>query len=441
MPKKLPVLFCCLLVVGAVFAQESPGLIQLKKQITLHPGKMVDSSVTRFSNRYKKRINYLMPLYIGLQNEKRIRHFNTDKSYYDNLSDYTSFIGDYPSALYYATKSYETLDMEAAATIKPFIDSLKKLDIQHVPAQKYILNQAAHAQVTMINEAHSKPLHRAFTISLLQDMYKLGYRYLAMEALNNTPSATADTILNVNTGFFINEPVCAEMVRIAKDIGYTVYAYEDTMAYKHSGSMRDSIQAVNIYKLIQQNPSAKILVHAGYGHISEEQIASYIPMAMFFKKISGINPLTVNQTDMTEGSDFAYGRSFYEAYLRAFPITVPSVAVYKNKPVDLLASSEYDISIIHPPTNYKNKRPDWYSLEGIRKELAVKPTEKSLFLVQAYYYKEYNKLAKDYLVPADQTYTSAENGYYYLYLQPGKYKIVMRDIEYKVLSEGDMEMK
>jgi hypothetical protein len=273
-------------------------------------------------------------------------------------------------------------------------------------------------------------------------MYQLGYRYLAMEALNNTSAATiADTIVNVNTGFFTNEPICAEMIRIARDIGYTVYAYEDTLAYKHSGSERDSIQALNIYKLIQTNPSAKILVHAGYGHISEDQIGNYVPMAMFFKAMSGINPLTINQTDMTEGSDFAYGNFFYEAYIKAFPITVPSVAVIKNKPVDLLASSEYDVSIVHPPTVFKNKRPEWYSLNGLRKELEIKPTEKNLFLVQAYYFKEYNKLETNYLIPADQSYTPAENGYYYLNLQPGKYKIVMRDVEYKVLSEGDMEMK
>jgi hypothetical protein len=335
---------------------------------------------------------------------------------------------------------YDTLTNEAINTIHPFIDSLKKTNLQHVPAKNYILNLARNVQVTMINEAHSKPQHRAFTISLLEDMYKLGYRYLAMDALNNSSSAVADSVINVNSGYFVNEPLCAEMVRIAKNIGYTVCSYEDTLAYRHSGSMRDSIQAANLYKIVQANPSAKILVLAGYGHISEENIANYIPMAMAFKKISGIDPLTVNQTDMTEGSDFEYGRRFYDEYIKSFPVNSPSVALHNGKPVDLLASSGYDVFVVHPPTEYKNKRPEWYMLGGMRKEFSVKPTEKNLFLVQAYYYNEYNKLEMDYLIPADQTYTPAESGYYYLYLQPGKYKIVMRDIEYKVLIERDVEM-
>ena len=92
-------------------------------------------------------------------------------------------------------------------------------------------------------------------------------------------------------------------------------------------TQRDSIQAVNIFKTIRMDSSAKIFVYAGYGHIAEKGDADYVPMGMAFKKISGIDPLTIDQTSMTEESDFAFGKVFYDAYVQKFPLTVPSIAL------------------------------------------------------------------------------------------------------------------
>ena len=57
-----------------------------------------------------------------------------------------------------------------------------------------------------------------------------------------------------------------------------------------------------------------------------------------------------------------------------------------------------------------------------------------------YYEKEYNEENVNLLIPADQTYITNTEGYYCLYLQKGKYKIVLRDITYKVLSVKDREV-
>jgi hypothetical protein len=143
---------------------------------------------------------------------------------------------------------------------------------------------------------------------------------------------------------------------------------------------------------------------------------------------------------MTEQSDFEYGRIFYDQYIGRYPISKPSVAIKNNQQVPLISASGYDIVVVHPQTQYKNGRPDWYSMNGLRKEYAAKPTDKNLYLVQAYYYDEGVNKDIGILIPADQTYNTAENGYYYLYLQPGKYKIVYRDIEYKILSVRDAEI-
>ena len=45
-------------------------------------------------------------------------------------------------------------------------------------------------RVIMLNEAYAKPFHRAFALSLLGDLYRQGFRYLAMEMLDNYSNHT-----------------------------------------------------------------------------------------------------------------------------------------------------------------------------------------------------------------------------------------------------------
>lgn len=419
------------------FGQLSAPLQQLKKYAAVNKLDDFDSTYLYFDNKVNKDLHYLFPLYVTLLNEKLAKKVNGLHGYYDNASQFFSFAGDYSAALAYAVKAYDTLPHHIADDISVYVnDSLN--GITHTDARKYILEKSRSQQVVMINEAHYKPLHKAFTLSLLDEMYKQGFRYLAMEAFSNLANRSL-TSINVLTGHYITEPVGAELARRALQIGYTLVSYEDTAAAKHSGSERDAIQAANIYAILEKDPAARILVHAGYGHIYEEAFTSgYIPMALAFKKISGINPLTIDQTDMTEASNFEYGRIFYDAYIKKYPVSIPSVAIKNNQPLNVLDNTGVDLVVIHPETIYKNGRPTWYSLNGSRKETAIKPTEKKMFFVQAYYESEYTGKEPGGLIPADQTYTSSENGYYYLYLQPAKYKIIFRDMNYKVLSVKDL---
>jgi hypothetical protein len=71
----------------------------------------------------------------------------------------------------------------------------------------------------------------------------------------------------------------------------------------------------------------------------------------------------------------------------------------------------------------------------------VNPTEKDLFFLQAYYVNEYNEVVVGKIVPADQTYIPADDGYYSLYLQKGKYILVYRDIEYNIIATREWEVK
>ena len=207
-------------------------------------------------------------------------------------------------------------------------------------------------------------------------------------------------------------------------MGYTLVSYEDTAALSehHTPTERDSIQAKNIYDVIKNDPSAKIFVYASYGHIAEKSSDSnYVPMAMAFKKISGIDPLTINQTDMSEGSSFGYGNALYKAYTQKYLLASSSVAMINNEPVNITNNNSYDVSVIHPPTTYRDGRAQWLSLYGLRQGVYINPNNKDVFLVQAYYKTEADEYSPGKIVPADQSYIPTNKGNYLLYLRKGKY--------------------
>lgn len=428
------------LALGAAQAQQSSTPFEQIRRFTATqtPGKE-DSSITYLTNMIREGIHYLYPLYQAIGWEDKFRKLEGDKDFYENFSQFLSSAGDVRMADYYGIKSYDTLQRSSRIFIQQEIQQLR--DLQSINAASYVAGRALDAQVVMINEAHNKPMHRAFTYSLLEDLYKEGFRYLAMEMLNNYPDHSLQQ-LNDKTGFYAKDPLAGELIRKALLLGYTLVSYEDTIGYKHTLTQRDSAQAAHIYEVIKSDPKARILVHAGYGHISEIELGKeYIPMGLAFKKLSGINPLTINQTLFTEGSSFEFGRLYYDALIQKINIDEPVVLLKNRNPLVLIEQEGYDIYVVHPRSVYKNNRPTWLSLNGERREITVSPQEKTLFMVQAYYEDEYNRQPLGKIIPADQTYVSSDYGYYSLYLKPGRYKLVLRDVGYKELTVRDKEVK
>ena len=411
---------------------------QVKKYIRAQKPSKYDSSLNYLTNRLGIEMHYLYPLYQAVGWESKFKKTMGDKLFYQTFSQLLAFAGDHAMALRYNQKSFDTISALAVRSIHDTINRLK--NIQYFPAKDAIVANAPLYRVIMLNEAHNNSIHRAFTYSLLEDLYKQGYTYLAMEALNNYSNKCLDS-LNVFTGYYAMEPVMGELVRKALRLGYKLISYEDTLASAHSPSQRDSVQAENIYRVMQKDPSAKILVHAGYGHISEAPLGDIIPMGQWFRKISGMDPFTVNQTSMTEGGNFEYERQFYNYFNERFNISTPSIIYQNKRPFNPLGEQGYDVIVMHPATNYIQNRPDWLALNGERKATLIQPTAKMLFFVQAFYANEYDSATVNYRAPADQTYVPNKDGYYCLYLRKGKYTIVLRDVSYKIVGTKELDVQ
>jgi len=316
-------------------------------------------------------LHYLYPLYKSIAQENKLIANSNSEQFYSDLSESISFNGDYQSVLETEKKSYnQKLEDSILQALTKQNDLLAGIEFKD--ARKYIIERVRNQRVIMFNESHNKPLHRAFVANMLEDLYALGFRYLAMETLNQFTNASLRTV-NILTGHYTCEPIAGELVRKALNMGFALVAYEDS-SVKHTVNQREYAQAENINKILQKDPNAKILVLAGDKHIEEGAITDdRIPMAAYFKIVSGLDPLTIDQTSLTEQSTNEYGSAIYAYTTKKNVFTSPVVCLKNNQSKDLLDNQLADIYIMHPPTKYRNGRPTWNAMNGLKKKHPYSP--------------------------------------------------------------------
>jgi hypothetical protein len=347
---------------------------------------------------------------------------NDSDFYYQAMMTYYSFLGDYPKLLYYSDSRFkEEIKKEKIEYDTTFVKSHS-----FVNAAQYIITQARQQQVVMINEAHHIPYHRVFVLLMLKDFYKAGYRYLALETLD-------DSLINrkkypdYNTGYYTREPLYGEMLREAMKIGFKLVQYEPIQDCDNKGSdpnycnrFRDSLMAINLAHFLKKNKQGKLLVYAGYGHIYEDNDSGWKGMAQYFKQFTMIDPFTIDLTREIEHFYPQLENKEFVAVNKFKKIKEPVIALQSNKPWH---DNHVDAIVIFPRYLTKGKaRSSFYSIDGRRKiynlsSLHLKPGQ----FVQAFYANE--KAGKR--VPADQVVIRKQNND--LYLFSGTYSLEIKD--------------
>lgn len=164
------------------------------------------------------------------------------------------------------------------------------------PAAAAILAQTKQRQVVMFNEKHTQPRGRWLVGRLLPTLYQQGFRYLALEALNTDDSTGVRQrgYPVASSGFYTNEPHYGNLIRHARQLGFRVVGYDAL------SSERERDQARNLLSVsVGADPKARVVVLAGHGHISEQGEGRNKPMAQWLHELSGIDPLTIEQTQLT----------------------------------------------------------------------------------------------------------------------------------------------
>jgi hypothetical protein len=319
----------------------------------------------------------------------------------------------------------------ASATVDPQV-ARRLRQATRRDAIREIVERAKRTNIVILNEAHHSPRDRAFALEVARALRPLGYSILAAEAFTNSADEAeaasaaskivADGYVRRSTGIYLSDPVFADFVRQAVALGYRPLADEQTARGSGTGAerivAREQEQAENLVRRVfAREPKAKVLIYVGFRHVTEAPIGT--PpiqwMAGRLKRMTGVDPLTIDQTSLSEMGE-APGRAQYEL-VRARIGKDPVVLVEGGKPARFGPQAHaVDLMVVHPPVRIVRGRPDWLRRIG-RRPQAV-PSQllpgAGRRLVQAFVASE----AAD-AIPLDQVIVEAGQPVPVLMLPPG----------------------
>jgi hypothetical protein len=359
------------------------------------------------------------------------------------LSWYQTFVGDYTGA---------AASFSIAQPPQPDDGpSPSTGDYRARPAADVILEMAKSRKAVFFNEAHSAPITRTLTIELLAKLRAQGFDYFAAETLySNDPDLQQRGYPTPKSGFYIDEPLYGEMVRTALKLGYKVIAYDVENA--GAGDARERAGAERLAQVFKRDANARLIVDAGFAHVQKS--GKYLggsSMGEFFRKISGIDPLTIEQTMLIQHARRDQDHPYYLAAMQALHPREPIVFVSTGGKAWTLKPDKYDMSVVFPQTEDSRVRPDWLSLGGLRVAYPISGdlcNRKFPCLVEAQYAGEGDDAVAadraildviDLNAPANQRIVSGhEDVHSRLFLRPGKYRLRATDRENHTVSASDI---
>ncbi|WP_193166103.1 hypothetical protein [Microbulbifer hainanensis] len=286
-----------------------------------------------------------------------------------------------------------------------------------------IVAVAKNRRVVMLNEAHHISRHRLFAKDLALALRRVGYNCLAVEALfkQGLDALNKFGFPTVSgNGFYTNDPEFAYFIRAAMRSGYALSAYEP-LKYK-SQAERERKQAENIKKILDDDPSAKVFVYAGFAHIRETFDSDTPKMAALLKNEANIDPLTIDQVGGTPHLDRSLDDSSYH---QVESLIGDAPSIFRNKSGEWLVSGRYDgavdMTVYHPRAKFIGGRPGWLVRDEGREAVLVRKPDKELHEwvnIKAVVANEENS------VPIDQYLIAPHKAVATLYLPEGEYQLI-----------------
>lgn len=270
---------------------------------------------------------------------------------------------------------------------KPSIAQENQETLESVTAEnalEAIVAKAKMHQIVILNEAHQEPIHRVFAAKVARELKKIGFNYLAGETFRpNIPQQPG--YVDTSMGFYLREPMFGEFIRNAiKDkwnfVGYDVYPEGQNIA--DLAREREFGAAQNIIRQIfSKDPNAKVFIYVGYGHARKEPAytdeKTYASLAAVLQHRLGVEPLTINQSDMFSHGDKETDNPVYRKVLERFPSSNPIVLKKTEGEYAVLSGRPgYDMEVFHPDGTMLSEtgRPIWMQKAAGLHALAI-PSE------------------------------------------------------------------
>ena len=389
----------------------------LKEIVPNNPYQLAQDAFKEYG--YLGAVNALL----DFENTVETKGTEVQKSQYlQALMTFQSFMGDNKAALVSHDK---VMNFKFNLVNDTYFEGSEAHD-----AAQYILQKAENQQVVMFNEAHSCGQQRAFMRDILRGLYEKGFRHFALEALNAADSINERGYpLRLKSGIYTNEPTFGQMLREAQSLGFQLWGYENDLTCPGTdcANFREARQAENLKKILDKDPNAKIVVWAGHGHIYENDEVGWKKMAFRFKKLTGIDPLTIEQTQMRALSTLDKSPSTWRTAFKKWQFKKPIIVTAKDTVfVAPALVGKVDMQVFFPPTEYTNDYPHWMgNSETSSYDLNIQQDHFKDKLLMIFIKKEYDSVV-DKAVPV-MNIPLSKIGIFKLFLKPDKYVAVVRD--------------
>lgn len=302
--------------------------------------------------------------------------------------------------------------------------------LEAIDALDAIVEASRGHRVVMMNEAHVASRHRALLGRLIPRLRAEGFTHLAAETFDESVATLVpDQSLGFQHGWYLRDPVYAEAIRQARELGYGLIPYEQRDDQRSpdpglSGAatlVREQAQADNLRTALAADPVMRVLVFVGHGHLRE----TGPPFAARFKRDTGIDPLTVGQSKTGSFGPHVEDAPPVQALLERFRPTAPVVLQKAGtRPASArsqaeLSAEQTDLLVLHPSLPDVEGRPGWLAGDPARRRLSVTvPAGAGPRLLQAVHLAE-----PDPAIPADQCLLGDSAGAVILFPRPGSYRL------------------
>lgn len=277
---------------------------------------------------------------------------------------FASFIGDSDAAM----AAFDEIDALDKKRTRRDADDLERLATSKAQdAIQAIVGEARKRQIVILNEAHHVPMHRAFAMRLARELRKIGYTWLACETFSDDP--LEKNYVGPHTGYYTQEPVFANFIRDALATGWKLMPYEhieddadQPIENRENGQARKLAE-----RIFAKDPKAKVFIFVGYGHLTEQPGVGHGPgtamMGAQLKHLTGIDPLTIDQTTMIAHTDPASEHRLYDKALQHAKRSAPFVlrAPHGEHHVFTPYRFAVDMQVVHQrySVDPQTGRPQW----------------------------------------------------------------------------------
>lgn len=353
--------------------------------------------------------------------------------YFEVLATVRSFVGDYPGAL--------EAEREYFARSEHRVKTPADLAGYHAePAVAAIGAASEGRRVVMLNEEHRVSLQRAFLAEVIPELRRRGFTHLAMETLSEEGAAVeARGYAVAGSGMYLKDPCLAEAVRLAIGLGMHIVKYEaDPKDIGPQSGDRDRLAAMNLARVLREDPAARVVVYAGRYHIARRGDATWTPLAARLHESAGVDPLCVDLIAMREchrpEDEYPAYRSAVEAKLVT---DAPVVLVDGSGRRFSHWPEEIDLSVFFPRTIDHDGRPGWLA----RGQWRWVPIADRLARSEETLLVRADRPGEDATaVPADQFIVLQGRAAPGVLLPPGRFRVRALTVAGRTISEFDIDV-